>query len=106
RTFEGRIESRFFKDLVYSFGSIAVTLLILTFLVVCLTILYGGRIPLVSSNYITFQVYLYSLLNTEWIKLSFIPVTGTLLKGAGRQIKLTLTRRLYQIRREHIRSDP
>jgi len=85
--FERSVESRFFKDLIYSFSSIVVTVLILTFLVVCLVIIYGGRIPLVPINYITFRDYLYSLLNTEWAKIGLIPIVGASLKSVGGQIK-------------------
>lgn len=87
KRFEENVESRFFKDLIYSFSSIVVTVLILTFLVVCLVIIYGGRIPLVPINYITFKDYLYSLLNTEWTKIGLIPVVGASLKSVGGQLR-------------------
>ena len=91
-SFERLVESRFLKDLLYSVCSIVTTILILTALILALLSLYGGRIPLPPTNYITLRVYLYSLFNTEWLKIGLIPVTGALLKFIGRQIKLALTR--------------
>jgi len=90
--FERSVESRFLKDFLYSVCSIVTTTLILTALILSLLLLYGGRIPLPPANYITLHDYLYSLFNTEWSKLSLIPITGASLKFIGRQMKLVLTR--------------
>ena len=80
------IKSDIGRDLIYSFLSIGVSLVVLIGFAYFLFSLYRGRIP-VDHKTLIFPWFISSIVLTDWAEIASIPLSGTVLKGLLRALR-------------------